>query len=113
MRLLLILWLVILPASLMGQCTFDEAKTFTELVESIEEHDDFQIAECFNSPQSSIVSGACFYSCDGKSGFLIVRLGYNKYVYCNVPTSLFNAFNYASSKGTFYNYSIKNRYLCK
>jgi hypothetical protein len=36
-----------------------------------------------------------------------------RYVYADVPSDVFDAFNTASSRGAFFNHKIRDRYACR
>lgn len=61
----------------------------------------------FDSPESSLVEGACW-----EDGDLTVAIKYSgsEYVYVDVPRSVFNDFKASESKGKFYNENIKGQY---
>lgn len=64
-----------------------------------------------NTSGSSWISSASFYSCDGKSGYLIYTTNSGReYIHQGVPIDIWRAFKKASSKGSFYNSNIKNRF---
>ena len=70
----------------------------------------FRIAEEQNTDESSWVRGAEFYSCDGATGFFILRTDDQEYVHVDVPVAVWQGFKEASSFGTYYNTYIKRRY---
>jgi hypothetical protein len=58
----------------------------------------------------SLVDGAWY---DDDTGYLIVDLGAKSYHYCDVPASAWSGFVTATSKGTFYNSTLKGSYDCR
>ncbi len=70
----------------------------------------FRIAEEQNTDESSWVRGAEFYSCDGATGFFILRTDDREYIHVDVPVAVWQGFKDASSFGTYYNANIKRRY---
>ena len=70
----------------------------------------FRIAEEQNTDESSWVRGAEFYSCDGVTGFFILRTDDREYIHVTVPVAVWQGFKDASSFGTYYNTNIKRRY---
>ncbi|MBK9274011.1 MAG: KTSC domain-containing protein [Flavobacteriales bacterium] len=70
----------------------------------------FRIAEEQNTDESSWVRGAEFYSCNGASGFFILRTDDREYIHVDVPLKVWHGFKEASSFGTYYNAKIKRRY---
>lgn len=83
--------------------------SYTEAMEQIREAT-FRIAEEQNTEESSWVRGAEFYSCDGSSGFFILRTDDREYIHVEVPVAVWHGFKDASSFGTYYNAKIKRRY---
>ena len=71
----------------------------------------FKIQEAANTSGSSWITSANYYSCDGKTGFLIytTNRGY-QYIHKGVPVEVWKEFKNAPSKGTYYDYNIKHRY---
>jgi hypothetical protein len=59
---------------------------------------------------SSWINTAIYNSCDKQKGFLIIKTKGRKYIHLQVPLSIWLNFKKASSKGSFYNSKIKNRY---
>ncbi len=70
----------------------------------------FRIAEEQNTDESSWVRGSEFYSCDGATGFFILRTDDRDYIHVDVPVAVWQGFKEASSFGSFYNMNIKRRY---
>jgi len=70
----------------------------------------FRIAEEQNTDESSWVRGAEFYSCDGASGFFILRTDDREYIHVDVPVAIWQGFKDATSIGSYYNANIKRRY---
>ena len=71
----------------------------------------FKITESASTPNSSWIKSAKYYSCDGKQGCFIYTTNTNReYIHYGLPMSVWIGFKNASSKGTYYNASIKNRY---
>ena len=60
--------------------------------------------------QSSSFVGKVTYIRDGQR--MEINLGGTKYNFCNVPESIFDAFEGASSKGAFFGRSIKGQFDC-
>ena len=71
----------------------------------------FKIHETANTSNSSWITSANYYSCDGNSGFLIytTNRGY-KYIHKGVPLNVWEGFKNAPSKGSYYDHFIKHRY---
>lgn len=71
----------------------------------------FSYVDNVNTSRSSFVTSANYYSCDGKTGFLIIGLKYKEYIHKDVPIKVWQQFKQASSFGQFYNRNIKGRYI--
>ena len=87
--------------------SYEEAKELVvnahfELVEEI---------EC--QTKSSWIGLARYYSCDSKTGFLIIQLNSNEYIYSNVPFEVWKQFKNSDSFGYSYNQLIRGRYKIK
>ncbi len=83
--------------------------SYTEAMDRIRSAS-FRIAEEQNTDESSWVRGAEFYSCDGATGFFILRTDDREYIHVDVPVAVWQGFKDASSFGTYYNANIKRRY---
>lgn len=83
--------------------------SYTEAMDQIRSAS-FRIAEEQNTDESSWVRGAEFYSCDGTTGFFILRTDDRDYIHVDVPVAVWQGFKDASSFGTYYNANIKRRY---
>lgn len=70
----------------------------------------FHIAEEQNTDESSWVRGAEFYSCDGTTGFFILRTDDQDYIHSNVPVAVWQGFKEATSFGNYYTANIKRHY---
>lgn len=73
----------------------------------------FKIAETINTSKSSWVRGAAFYSCDGLTGFFILKTDKKEYLYSEVPINIWKEFKNADSFGSYYNSYIKHRFVFK
>ncbi len=69
----------------------------------------FSIAEEQNTDESSWVRRAEFYSCNGATGYFILRTDDQDYIHADVPVQVWQGFKSASSFGTYYNANIKRR----
>jgi hypothetical protein len=74
----------------------------------------FKIEETANTSSSSWLVSTKYYSCNGITGYLIytTNRGY-EYIHKGVPFNVWNGFKNASSKGSYYNANLKNRYQVK
>jgi hypothetical protein len=70
----------------------------------------FNFTDNANTSRSSFITSARYYSCDGKTGFLIIGLQGNDYIHKNLPKTLWLHFKQASSLGSFYDQYIRGRY---
>jgi len=70
----------------------------------------FSYVDNINTSRSSFITIASYYSCDGRSGFLIIGLQNREYIHKNLPKTIWMQLKQASSLGTFYNQYIRGRY---
>jgi hypothetical protein len=70
----------------------------------------FSFKESIDTSKSSWISGLSFYSCDKKTGFLIMETKSQKYIHQEVPVLLWEKLKKSSSFGTFYNNNIRGKY---
>jgi hypothetical protein len=68
----------------------------------------FKFSDSYNTSKSSFITSAHYYSCDNKSGFLIIGFQGKPYIYRNVPKVVWNEFKAADSFGNFFNAKIKS-----
>ena len=73
----------------------------------------FRFDEYINTITSSWIRGATFYSCDSKTGFLIIKTDKKEYIHQGVPIDLWNGFKKSESYGSYYNRYIKGKYQLK
>lgn len=72
----------------------------------------FKVQEAANTSSSSWITSANYYSCDGKTGYLIyTTIQGSQYIHQGVPVGVWDEFKKAQSKGSYYNDFIKHRYL--
>jgi hypothetical protein len=83
--------------------------TFKEAVDVIESAS-FKIKEEISTSKSTWIREASYYSCDGRTGFLIVKTDNQKYISANVQLEIWEGFKNADSFGGYYNQYIKGRY---
>lgn len=81
-------------------------KTAIEQVEK----SSFTIKESIDTSKSSWIRGLSFYSCDKKTGFLIMETKSQKYIHQQVPILLWEKLKNSPSFGTFYNDNIRGKY---
>ncbi len=70
----------------------------------------FKIEETINATSSSWISGGSFYSCDGVTGFFILKTENQEYIYTEVPVEIWKGFKNSDSFGSYYSQYIKHRY---
>lgn len=73
----------------------------------------FKFADNCDVSDSSFITSADYYSCDGLAGFFIVGMNGKKYIFQNMPYKIWEGFKNSESKGKFYNREIRGRYLLK
>jgi len=62
---------------------------------------------------SSWIENAKYFSCDMKTGFLIIETSNQEYIHKDVPIEIWEEFNSSESLGKYYNRKIKNRYYLR
>lgn len=63
------------------------------------------------TPESSWIKRIEFYSCDQKQGYLIIYTTRSEeYIHANVPVKVWEELSTSTSKGSYYNSNIVNRY---
>ena len=70
----------------------------------------FAFTEVANTNSSSWIRSASYYSCDGKTGYLIFLTDKQEYIHKDVPISVWIEFKNADSFGRYYYQNIMNRY---
>lgn len=70
----------------------------------------FKISEDLNTSRSSFIESAHYYSCDGNTGYFIIKIKDTEYIYADMPIGVWKGFKGSSSFGTFYNLNIRNKY---
>ena len=73
----------------------------------------FSFVDYLNTSNSRVIQGAKYYSCDNRSGFLILGVNNLRYIHQNVPIYVWNNFKRATSFGSFYTTYIRNNYQLK
>src|SRR5690349_6464158 len=69
--------------------------TYEEAVSKVKAAD-FKIKESVNTSKSSWIRGLSYYSCDGVTGFLIMKTDEKEYIHTGVPFALWMDFKSAS-----------------
>lgn len=71
----------------------------------------FHLSESANTSNSSWITSARYYSCDRITGYFIytTNRGY-EYIHAGMPINIWRGFKEASSKGSYYDKNIKEKY---
>lgn len=77
------------------------------------ENETFLIHETTNTFRSSWIRDLHFYSCDGKTGFILLKAKGKVYIHQNVPIAIWNNLKGANSLGSYYSSYIRNKYELK
>lgn len=107
---------LVLFALLSFSCSSSECSTLPEQFISYEDAiqkvklSEFKFKEILNTSRSSWIKGANYYSCDGKTGFMIMRTSSEEYIHQNLPIAIWANLKNAVSFGKYYNYNIRGRY---
>lgn len=70
----------------------------------------FMLSESINTSKSSWIRNAKYKSCDGKTGFLLIKTDQKEYIHKGVPLEIWKDFKNSDSYGSFYSGSIKGSY---
>ena len=70
----------------------------------------FAFTDVANTTKSSWIRAACYYSCDGETGYLIFATDKQEYIHENVPINVWIEFKNAESSVWYYDRNIKYRY---
>jgi len=71
----------------------------------------FIVEESANTFGNSWISSAKYYSCDGTTGYFVLKINNGKeYIHNGVPIAIWMNFKDAFSKGSYYDYNIRNRF---
>jgi hypothetical protein len=85
---------------------YDQAK---EIVLSL----NFKLTDKADVSDSSWITSAKYFSCDGLSGFFVIETGNRTYIHQDMPYEVWKNFKNADSKGSFYSRNIRGRYQLK
>ncbi|MDC6407142.1 MULTISPECIES: KTSC domain-containing protein [Maribacter] len=86
--------------------SFENYKNALQVIKS----SDFEFSDNCNTSKSSWIYDAEYYSCDGKTGYLIIETKSKNYIHSGVPIGMWNEFKKADSFGKYYNRNIKGRF---
>jgi hypothetical protein len=88
----------------------DKFPSYSEAI-SLVKSSSFAIKEDVNTSNSSWITSAKYYSCDGRNGYFIyTSTNGQEYIHSGVPRYIWDGFKSAESKGNYYNSRIKGRY---
>ena len=112
MKKMLFFLILISFISCSSQSCDDIPSTFTTYkeVKSMIDETDFSFEDSVDTSKSSWIRNAKFYSCNNKTGYFVLTTDRKKYVFVNMPVSLWKRFKHAESFGKFYNRYIRNKY---
>jgi|SRR5581483_4855868 len=107
-----LIFLITISCRQKGNCD-QLPKGFTSYEDAIEKITtvNFKIEEDANTSKSSWIRGASFYSCDETKGFFLLIIENHKYLYSEIPYSVWKEFENADSFGKFYNERIRHNYI--
>ncbi len=84
--------------------------SYTEARDAIKDAT-FSVTDKLPYGKSSWIMSANYYSCDGKTGYLIYTTDKGReYIHEKVPVAVWKAFKNAPSSGSYYVANIKGRY---
>lgn len=92
------------------QQLYEKKKAFNDYWGKIEKIN-WSYRDSFSSPYSSFLIGGWYRYDNDDSNFLLLQMNENFYLFKNVPQRLWKGLLNASSKGEYYNYYIRGRYL--
>lgn len=70
----------------------------------------FQIEDAVNTTKSSWIKGASYYSCDGLSGYFLLKTDKKEYLFQGMPLEIWQGFKGTDSFGEYYNAFIRGRF---
>ena len=79
------------------------------MIETIE-NNAFRFDQQFKISRVAGIRAGHYYSCDGKSGFLILTVGKEKALFVDVPKTIWDEFIKSSDLDGFYEKNLKNHY---
>ena len=88
----------------------DKFVSYSEAISAIQDAE-FKYTDKLPSGKSSWIATANYYSCDGKTGYLVYSTNKGKeYIHEGVSKNVWIEFKTAPSSGSYYVYNIKNNY---
>ena len=73
----------------------------------------FKLTDEADVSNSSWITSAKYYSCDGLLGFFIINTGNRTYIHQDMPYEVWEKFKNSSSKGSFYSRNIRGNFRLK
>ncbi len=73
----------------------------------------FKFTDNCDVSESSFITSADYYSCDGLVGYFVVGMNDKKYIFQDMPVGIWRDFKKAESKGRYFNGNIKGRFSLK
>ena len=113
MRIILFYFLCMVSLSCKSQDCKDLSTSFDSYTDAKDAIQDatFILTDRLPSGKSSWIMAANYYSCDGKTGYLIYSTDKGReYIHEKVPVNIWKGFKNAASSGSYYNANIKGRY---
>ena len=109
--------IVLLTYLILYSCNSQDCNTLPESFTSFSQairlvkNSAFQFMETANTSNSSWMKSAKYYSCNSNTGYFIyiTNRGY-EYIHKGVPINVWEGFKNASSKGSYYDINLKNKY---
>lgn len=92
------------------QQLYKKQKAFNDYWDKIEKVN-WSYRDSFSSPYSSFLKGGWYRYYSEDNNFLLLQMNENFYLFKNVPSKLWNGLSNATSKGEYYNYYIRERFL--
>lgn len=112
--LLLSIWLVSLSCSLHDCDNIPQVFSSYNEAAAIIERTNFGYKDHISTKKSSWIKSASFRSCDKKTGFfLMVTNSGKKYIFQDMPFTVWVGFKEAGSFGAYYNQFIRGKYSLK
>lgn len=101
---------------LVTSCTEQDCKELPEKFTSYEKateevlNSTFKIEQKANVGGGSFLESAKYFSCDDSTGYLIIGMNDQEYIFQGVPKDIWQGFKEAESKGEYYNKFIRGRF---
>lgn len=104
--------LIIISNSCIGQDCKNIPTSFSSYEQAIRlvKSSAFKVKETVDTSRSSWIRGATYYSCDSRTGFLIIKTDDREYIHQAVPIEVWRGFKNAQSFGSYYSNNIKGNY---